>query len=116
MNTTFKAVDGWTFDHDIEEIFDGQEGVVDGRLYQRSPEDMKCTIIPGHWADRIESGELLTVEELSECYAEHLCEYEAFANNGRIGEEPSYEHLLMKTIARKLRGEAQPKMKGNDNA
>lgn len=94
--TTFKAVDGWTTLDEAKHLatLGGAACVTEGQL---SSVDQPCTIIPGHWAERIESGELLTEEEM-------LQVWEDWHNVG--GGQIGLVRAVSKTIARKLRGEA----------
>jgi len=68
--------------------------------------DHPCTLISGNWTERIKSGELLTVEELSLTRYDYLNELDKWVDKGRPKEEePSWEHMLMKTIADKMTGD-----------
>lgn len=93
--TTFKAVDGYVKPNEVYRY-----GVMDddALMVQASPlarTDQPCTIIPGHWAERIESGELLTEEEMQEIHNEWV-----------LAGGVSWSVFLCRFIARKLRGEA----------
>ena len=93
--TTFKAVDGYVKPNEVYRY-----GVMDddALMVQASPlarTDQPCTIIPGHWAERIESGELLTEEEWEQVIREwgESC-------------DPRFGTHAADFIARKLGGEA----------
>ena len=99
--TTFKAVNGWTDEMEVRDLSDGLLACVYADPSQRTDrvQRLPCTIIPGHWAERIESGELLTEEETVTQILEKLCILDTMTSRILI-----QQTVLI--IARKLRGEA----------
>jgi len=100
MAETFKAVDGFTTQHQIETLNngDGDMACVGGESYKEQRGAHPCTIIPGHWAERIESGELLTLDE-----------WTAIRDGVDLQPNPLHNAIVIAVctqIARKLRGEA----------
>ena len=98
--TTFKAVDGWTTENEVQDVRDEYAGLIRG--YSDCPDYCKvhlpCTIIPGHWASRIESGVLLTLDE-----------WTAIRDGVDLQPNPLHNAIVIAVctqIARKLRGEA----------
>ena len=95
--TTFKAVDGFTNNAELKDLGRGLNALVSAEPNPAHDESYPdpCTIIPGHWAAKIESGELLTEEE-----------YEQMWNEWANTAETNITMWLQRFIARKLRGEA----------
>lgn len=103
--TTFKAVDGFTDEFNIGVLETGKAWDFAHVLALATPtygerksgegELLPCTIITGHWAAKIESGELLSGEEWEQVIREwgESC-------------DPRFGTHVADFIARKLRGEA----------
>ena len=90
---TFQPTDWWTSHSDRAGVKPRLILVWDKQV---DPDEYPCTIIPGHWAERIESGELLTIDERGELEAKWI------NSEVHVG---AWEYM-MQAIARKLRGEA----------
>jgi len=100
--TTFKAVNGFTTKHHI--IPDPTDRHPQYDVFVRPPwpdSNLPCTIIPGHWAERIESGELLSKGEWCALKEEYK-EENSYADDSTM----AWDEYLIRAIARKLRGEA----------
>lgn len=99
MSTAFKAVNGFTDAMEIDDLTEGSTANVYASVDQIAngiqEHALPCTIIPGHWASQIESGELLTEEEMQEIHNEWV-----------LAGGVSWSVFLCRFIARKLRGEA----------
>ena len=97
---TFKAVNVWTFS--AENVSPLQEQGYTVAFLQASENcQRKITIIPGHWAERIESGELLSKGEWCALKEEYK-EENSYADDSTM----AWDEYLIRAIARKLRGEA----------
>lgn len=108
MNSQFKAMDRWLERGERIDLCAGLSAIVEPASY--SPikgDDTPCTIIPGHWATRIESGELLTDDEMVEIcdkWGEAYAEW--YAQNGQNSTpyHNNYTRHVIRFIARKLGG------------
>lgn len=99
--TTFKAVDGYVKPNEVYRygVMDDDALMVQASALART--DQPCTIIPGHWAERIESGELLTDLDILDVFEAYIENHSPLT----IG-YTDFGIFLSKHIARKLRGEA----------
>ena len=93
---TFKAMNGWTNGFETTFLRTGSFAKIYAKKDIPPSAKSPCTIIAGHWAERIESGELLTIDERGELEAEWI--------NSKV-HVGAWEYM-MQAIARKLRGEA----------
>jgi len=116
MSTSCNVLEGWSDANELADLLGGENAIVNATTIQT--EDVlypiPVTIIPGHWARRIQSGQLLDPEDFVIAEENFKRAHKLWKDGGLGDREPTLIHFALQRLADKFRGEDNSKEPEDD--